>query len=84
MRYADKDTLADTDWSIVTAFLFQAVYAVHKKQIIHRDLKPANFALVGGHVKLIDFGLAKTLPQNTETMSCGEVSLAVAALLRAY
>ncbi|XP_021855720.1 serine/threonine-protein kinase MPS1 isoform X2 [Spinacia oleracea] len=45
--------------------ILQAVNTIHEERIVHSDLKPANFLLVKGSLKLIDFGIAKSIMSDT-------------------
>ena len=49
--------------------MLTAVHNIHKHNIIHSDLKPANFLFVKGTLKLIDFGIARSLaPEATSVL----------------
>lgn len=45
--------------------MLECVAAVHAHEIVHSDLKPANFLLVQGRLKLIDFGIANAIQDDT-------------------
>lgn len=40
--------------------MLESVDYIHSNHVIHGDLKPANFVFIKGHLKLIDFGIAKS------------------------
>ena len=52
------------------ADILQALRDCHKSGIIHRDIKPANiFVNKAGNFKLGDFGVARTAPDISDTLS---------------
>jgi eukaryotic-like serine/threonine-protein kinase len=71
-QYCDEHALAVDDRVRLFLEILDAVAHAHVNLIVHRDIKPSN-VLVGndGHVKLLDFGIAKLLGDDPS----GEASL---------
>jgi len=60
-----EDILTENQTKFYIAELAAAINAVHELDFVHRDLKPDNILIANtGHIKLSDFGLAKSF--NTE------------------
>jgi serine/threonine protein kinase len=93
MQYVEGETLADiiraqaltADQVLLLAHQIIAAFAeAHAHGIIHRDIKPRNMMVTNsGQVKVLDFGLAKTIQakKNAENVTDSISHLAQAGLL---
>lgn len=74
MEYCEGETLSQrirrgpiesAEFLTIARQIAAGLSAAHEKGIIHRDIKSANIIIEqGGTVKLLDFGLAKSIPRS--------------------
>lgn len=82
MQYIEGQTLADKAGRRpvgleclldLAAQIGDALSEAHAHGIIHRDIKPQNIMLTpSGQVKVLDFGLAKTVRQGRDALAAGD------------
>ncbi len=89
MEYVDGVTLKDRltggplprkDAIRIAGEIADALHFAHTRSIVHRDLKPANVMLgADGHVKVMDFGIAKRLaaPVAAEAVTMGVATVSL-------
>jgi serine/threonine-protein kinase TTK/MPS1 len=66
LRHSNEDSQLDVNFvRFYWREMLQCVEVVHQYNVIHSDLKPANFLLVRGKLKLIDFGIANAITDDT-------------------
>jgi len=67
-----KKKFTEEEVIIYSAEIYIAFRYLHNKKIIYRDIKPENIILdKNGHIKLVDFGLAKKIEKGYTKSFCG-------------
>jgi eukaryotic-like serine/threonine-protein kinase len=78
MEYVEGHTLADRlrkgplsleDVIHIGTEIAEALDCAHRQRIAHRDLKPGNIMLTKSGVKLLDFGLAKSMGATDDSLT---------------
>lgn len=70
-RQEQRDRLRQCTVGVADALLF-----LHNRGIVYRDLKPANIGFAGDTVKLMDFGLARSVKHQNDGLLIGSAGTA--------
>lgn len=97
LEYGESDLLkfikSDIKFNLIRVkYIWQEILLIckniHEKRIIHGDLKPANFVFVKNKLKIIDFGISKSLKGDTTNLNlntiCGTINYCAPELVNDY
>jgi eukaryotic-like serine/threonine-protein kinase len=74
MAWCDSQALGVEERLALFLQVLDAVKYAHEKHVIHRDLKPSNiFVTESGHVRLLDFGVAKLLQDDGDQTQISQI-----------
>lgn len=73
-KVLQRESKIDPAWcAAISQQVCRALSVIHREGFLHRDIKPENvFVSDGGHVRLVDFGLARSLVESSE-LTCADV-----------
>ncbi|MBN2321414.1 MAG: protein kinase, partial [Acidobacteria bacterium] len=78
-----KGALPLEDLLLLCRQIAEGLEAAHEKGVIHRDLKPANVRITAEEkVKILDFGLAKALSDETQSIDSSQSPTLTEAMTR--
>jgi serine/threonine protein kinase len=81
-EYCDKNKLTIDERIRLFLDVLSAVAHAHSNLIVHRDIKPSNiFVSTDGRVKLLDFGIAKVLAEETNVEAATAFTMQGGAML---
>jgi len=67
--------LRQRTWRVLATGLVDALRAIHAAGLIHRDLKPSNILLANARPYVVDFGIARHLNPDEDTILTGTTPL---------
>jgi len=84
--YIQQIKLSEETARFYAAEILLVIEYLHSRNIVYRDLKPENILLENnGHIKLIDFGFARKVPERGKTFSmCGSPHFIAPEVISGY
>ncbi|HEU5143846.1 MAG TPA: Stk1 family PASTA domain-containing Ser/Thr kinase [Dermatophilaceae bacterium] len=81
-RLAEVNRLDPAEAIKMTQGVLEALAYSHRMGIVHRDIKPANVMITSnGHVKVMDFGIARAIADTAATMTATQSVVGTAQYL---